>query len=156
MPLRDVIESAFSGVQYPGDESLLDDCVCEEAQAVAQYFRGRPWQGHAVHSIRFLHALGWLGDSAFHYYLPAHLIAAADEPGEADVLLQDLHSAFVPPRRHRGTSYDRFVRRISRLSHAQQEAVVRVFEHLRGLGYFTEEDVAAIVQTFSSHANAAS
>jgi hypothetical protein len=151
MALRDIIESAFSGVPYPGDDNLLDSCVCEEAEAAAQFFRGRSWQGHSVHCIRMLRPLGWFSDAAFHYYLPAYLIAAAEEPTEADVLLDDLRSAFTPPRRHHGPFYDAFVRRVSRLSHAQREAVVKVFEHLASLGYFSGDDVTAVVRCFGSH-----
>ena len=80
MSLKQTIESVFTDVPYPGDGNITR-CPyhCAECLAVAKFFKGRSWQGNTVEELREHHtALALFTPEAFHYFLPAFMLASID------------------------------------------------------------------------------
>src|SRR6266436_2057798 len=81
---KGVIREAFARVQYPGDWCLRGSNEGEEPFLLEEEFRGKTdW--HALDGgfldqapAGFGTALCFFSDEAFHFYLPAYLIADMD------------------------------------------------------------------------------
>jgi hypothetical protein len=79
------IRSAFASVEYPGDWCLRDSNEGEEPFLVEKAFKGKTdWTALDAAFIDqapdgFGTALSFFSDEAFHFYLPAYLIAHIDE-----------------------------------------------------------------------------
>src|SRR6186997_1072096 len=56
MPLRQIIKAAFATVPYPGDHNITR-CPyhCKPCQEIADYFKGKGWEGHSVDDLRDHH-----------------------------------------------------------------------------------------------------
>jgi Family of unknown function (DUF6714) len=75
------IAAAFGGVEYPGDWCLRGSSEGDEPYLVEREFRGKTdrnaldpaWLDRAPDG--FASALSFFSDEAFHFYLPAYLIA---------------------------------------------------------------------------------
>lgn len=92
MPDREAIVAqiakAFAAVEYPGDWCLRGSNECDEPYLVEQEFKGKTdWRTLEPMFIDqapagFASALSFFSDEAFHFYLPAYLIA--DLRGQLD------------------------------------------------------------------------
>jgi hypothetical protein len=78
---KDIIERSFAQVPRPSDEDLVESPGHEELEDT-EPFRGKAWDeiGHPT-LLRHQYALFWFTPEAFHYFLPAFLCAALDNPG---------------------------------------------------------------------------
>ena len=83
--VKEQICKAFASVEYPGDWCLVDSQEGDEPLLLEEEFKGKnDWrQLDAVFIDRapdgFGTALSFLSDEAFHFYLPAYLIADLDD-----------------------------------------------------------------------------
>lgn len=83
--VKTAIRSAFSKVEYPGDWCLRGSDEGDEPYLLEAEFRGKTdWTELAPDFMDqapngFGSALSFFSDEAFHFYLPAYLIADIDE-----------------------------------------------------------------------------
>jgi len=75
------ITSAFATVEYPGDESLIGSNQGDEPFLLEEEFKGKTdWQALNPTFLDqapggFASALSFFSNEAFHFYLPAYLVA---------------------------------------------------------------------------------
>ena len=77
------IEAAWAAVPYPGDAQIVaPDCLDDEG--IRDYFRVTSWRGHTVDELRAHSAAlsAFFTPAAWHYWLPAYLLAAVEPPRE--------------------------------------------------------------------------
>lgn len=82
--LKAQIEDAFSAVEFPGDWCLIDSREGSEPALLEQEFKGK--NDRQALSPEFIDqapdgfgtALSFFSDEAFHFYLPAYLVADLD------------------------------------------------------------------------------
>ena len=80
MSLKETIKAAFAGVPYPGDNNITR-CPyhCKPCQEISDYFKQKGWEGHSVEDLRDHHtALSLFTPEAFHYFLPAFMLASLE------------------------------------------------------------------------------
>jgi hypothetical protein len=96
--LIEKIKIAFASVEYPGDRDITDSTYGEEPEALKREFSGKKdWR---LIDSKFLDQApeGWLtalcffSDRAFHFYLPAYLIA--DIRGELIEVCPEFHLCY--------------------------------------------------------------
>ena len=88
MALKELIQEAFASVEYPGDENITR-CPynCSECRRIAEYFKGKAWTDQAGEELRQYHvALSLFTPEAFHYFLPAFMLASIDSYERGDVM----------------------------------------------------------------------
>ena len=70
------IEEAFAGVAAPAADRIVDSRMGDEPAEYGMEFRGTDWRRLHPEFLSYHYAsLSFFTDRAFHYYLPAHLIA---------------------------------------------------------------------------------
>jgi hypothetical protein len=92
------IKMAFASVEYPGDRDITDSTYGEEPEALKREFiKKKDWRGldsefldQAPEGWRT--ALSFFSDRAFHFYLPAYLIA--DIRGELTEVCPEFHLCY--------------------------------------------------------------
>src|SRR5881392_3931678 len=83
--LRQEIRDAFARVEYPGDWCLIGSLEGSEPALLAKEFKGKTdWRTLEASFIDqapggFGSALSFFSDEAFHFYLPAYLLADLGE-----------------------------------------------------------------------------
>lgn len=81
------IESAWQGVPYPGDDKIFTPDSYDD-EDIINYFSGTTWRGHDAASLRaHSSAFTFFTPEAFHYWLPAFMVAAMQNPQAADVVV---------------------------------------------------------------------
>ena len=81
------IEEAWADVPYPGDENIFTPDSYDD-EDIVNYFHSTTWRGHDPVALRaHSSAFTFFTPVAFHYWLPAFMIAAIENPDEADVIL---------------------------------------------------------------------
>ena len=81
------IQDAWRDVAYPGDDKIFRRDSYDD-EDIANYFGGTTWQGHDPVKLRaHSSAFTFFTPEAFHYWLPAFLTAAIENPEEADVIV---------------------------------------------------------------------
>jgi hypothetical protein len=96
------IEDAFAVGVYPGDEHLVDlyhdGSFCEECAAVAGLFRSKDWRVMTKDALaQNRDSLMVLLPAAYHYYLPAYLMAALKHWNDFDTFKSSVVSSLTPP-----------------------------------------------------------
>lgn len=82
-----MIEDAWRDVPYPGDEKIFTPESYDD-EDIVKYFGGTTWRDHTPARLRaHSSAFTFFTPEAFHYWLPAFMIAAVNDPGEADVVV---------------------------------------------------------------------
>jgi hypothetical protein len=82
--VKSQIRSAFAQVEYPGDWCLKNSSEGTEPLLLEQEFKGKTqWETIAPEFLDrapggYASALSFFSDEAFHFYLPAYLIADLD------------------------------------------------------------------------------
>jgi hypothetical protein len=114
------IEDAFKEVPYPGDSHIVGH-ECTECWETQQRFRRKHWNELSVDKL-FGHsgALALLTPEAFQFYLPAYLIACANDPRGADFILNEVLCMFASPEHSRLIEYHNA--RIESLTESQKDA----------------------------------
>jgi hypothetical protein len=83
-----VIEDAWREVPYPGDDKIFRPDSYDD-EDIVKYFAGTTWRGHSPVDLRcHSSAFTFFAPQAFHYWLPAFIIAAVQNPAEADVICE--------------------------------------------------------------------
>jgi hypothetical protein len=81
------IEEAWRDALYPGDDNIFTPDSYDD-EDIVNYFRGTTWRGHDPVKLRaHSSAFTFFTPEAFHYWLPAFIIAAVKDPEEADVIV---------------------------------------------------------------------
>jgi hypothetical protein len=90
--LRRIMVKSFASAEVP---HLISD-LHSEREEVASALRGTPWQSVDLayldyHGILYGHGLPYvLTPAALHYYLPALMLACAENPRKADLLVDEM------------------------------------------------------------------
>lgn len=97
-----LIENAWNGVVHPGDEKIFKPDACND-EAILRHFRSTNWHGHDPARLRaYSSAFTFFTPEAFHYWLPAFMVAAIQHPEEADVICDyipwSVHDKLAPER----------------------------------------------------------
>ena len=80
------IEIAWRDVPYPGDDNIFTPDSYDD-EDIVNYFGGTTWRGHDPAKLRaHSSAFTFFTPEAFHYWLPAFMIAEIENPAEADVI----------------------------------------------------------------------
>jgi hypothetical protein len=83
-----LIEDAWCMVPYPGNDKIFTADSYDDEDIVS-YFGQTTWRGHSPANLRaHSSAFAFFTSEAFHYWLPAFMIAAIESPEEADVILE--------------------------------------------------------------------
>ena len=110
-----LIEDAWRETPYPGDNRIVPP-ASHDFDGIEDYFRGTSWHGHSPVNLRcHSAAFSYFTPHAFHYWLPAFMIAAIQNPAEADVICK-----YIP--RSLNNSYS--LERLSLFSPEQKRSVV--------------------------------
>jgi hypothetical protein len=97
-----MIEDAWRDVPYPGDEKIFTPDSYDDEDIVS-YFGRTTWRDHAPAKLRaHSSAFTFFTPEAFHYWLPAFVIAAIQDPDEADVVVDripgSVSDSYAPER----------------------------------------------------------
>lgn len=132
LPLPESITRAFSARARPDDRDLVAADVDQrpgrnpESLALAQAFRGLPWQTVNADMVRtFKDALPLFTPAAFAYYLPAYMLACLKAPDEVDTAFDGVIFNLTPPRTRRGWKWVFFQDRSTRFDAAEVSAITR-------------------------------
>lgn len=134
------IQWAWADVTYPGDENIfVPDSYDDEG--ITEYFSGTTWKGHNTAELRaYQTALSsFFTPTAYHYWLPAYLIAAVEDPDELSQGVDSLIRSFIPPN-DSATFIAEHRERMRLLTKEQKLAIVGVLEFL-SWKYGTENDI---------------
>lgn len=125
---------AWSDVKAPPS-----DCItvhrCDECDEIAQFFDAKRWQDLTdVEQLRYNEAaLTLFTPDAFHYYLPAFMLATLHDPAEADVIPDGIRSNIKRER-------------VGSFNPAQRDAVLRFLRALPMLQIADVEDVEKAIR----------
>jgi len=97
-----LIEDAWREVPYPGDDKIFTPDSYDD-EDIVNYFAGTTWRGHSPVDLRcHSSAFTFFTPQAFHYWLPAFMIAAIQNPAEADVICdfipRSVYNDYAPQR----------------------------------------------------------
>ena len=122
MSLKQTIEAAFADVPYPGDHNITR-CPynCSECRRIAAYFKGKPGKGCTTEELKDYHvALSLFTPEAFHFFLPAFMLASMDVYEKGDVIPDAIRFHFESSQEMQG----HFAVRMSKFSTAQRHAII--------------------------------
>ena len=87
MTTRELIETAFGDVPYPGDDNIADHEPCPECDDVRAFFRGKSWRDLKFPELHdFSESLPLFTSQAFFYFLPGYMVACLDHWDQADMV----------------------------------------------------------------------
>ncbi len=116
----------------PGDANITR-CPyhCSECARIAKFFKGRSSGGLTVEELCAQHvALSLFTPDAFHYYLPAFMLASLDGYQKGDVIPDAIRFHFECS--HEMKSH--FAVRLSRFSPEQRDAIIDYLVFMEGKG----------------------
>jgi hypothetical protein len=160
LALRDAIVDAFSDATYPGDDCITvynpDARECDET---FQLLRGKNWQECPVDEfLRGDTPIPDLTPEAFHYYIPAFLMASVSDCDFAGDVCGAL-CFFLSPSSARCTEgelylqYDHtevYMRRMRLFTRQQLDVMIRVFEEYVARGWESEDSAAQTIEFLGS------
>ncbi len=150
MSLKQTIQKAFADVSYPGDDNITHcPYKCAECRRIAEYFKGRDWQGQSVDELRKHHvALSLFTPEAFHYFLPAFMLVSLDSYEKGDVIPDAIRFHFEYAHECQG----HFAVRMSKLSPPQRKAIIDYLVHMEGKGAGSSEHAIGMLSEESAYA----
>ena len=125
------VERAFSDVQYPGDDSIVERPSDWEASGIRSDFLRKHWRD--VIEPEFLRAHNlfcFFSAKGLQFYLPAYLIGLVRFPEEGVHWSSEVLHARYPPTSHGIDSVRRWDLHMRALSASQKHAVRLVLEYL--------------------------
>ncbi len=143
MSLQERIKTAFAEVLYPGDNNITR-CPyrCRPCQEIADYFKGKTWEGHGVEDLRDHHtALSLLTPEAFHYFLPAFMLASLESYDKTDILPDSIRFHFEFNLDHR----DHFLVRLTKFSEEQRKVITEFLRYMETKGAGSSEDAISLL-----------
>ncbi|GHD57041.1 DUF6714 family protein [Jeongeupia chitinilytica] len=125
------IENAWRGIPRPEKAHIS---VQSNDDGVADYFAGTRWQGHSVDQLRRQESALciFFTPAAYHYWLPAYLIAALDDPVGLDVVTDHLIGS-LSPHPLKNSLGAKTAARLALLTKEQLAIVICVFEHIESV-----------------------
>ena len=91
--VEEKIRNAFSGAEIPRGKLCVDTYDYEGAH---EHFTGTSWEEHDVVSLReYESSMCFFTPEAFHYYLPAFMLAEIKDPETADVISENIAHHFI-------------------------------------------------------------
>lgn len=148
MSLKETIKAAFAPVPYPGDTNITR-CPyhCKPCEEIADYFKGKGWEGHSVEDLRDHHtALSLFTPEAFHYFLPAFMLASVESYDNTDILPDSIRFHFEFSLEHR----DHFLVRLTKFSDEQRKVIVEFLRFMESKGAGSSEDAISLLQESKS------
>jgi hypothetical protein len=142
MGLAERIEAAFESVPPPPTDRVVTPTYDDEG--VTGFFKGKHWRDVSIDELRTHHvALSFFSPEAFHYYVPAFMLAELRDPIAAGQIGPSLLFHFSRPEE---PSWEPELRQRLALLTAEQKAVVADFVRDRGrvCGY-TDPEIEEIV-----------
>ena len=131
------IRSAFSDVEYPGDDGIVPDHVGwdPDVDEVGEAFAGKRWQDVTSEDIASQRdGLCFMTPEAFRFYLPAYLLACILDYDEADTAFGCAIMLLTEPRpgdrRYRAWSEAWFQKRVEAMTADQRLAIRRFLEYV--------------------------
>lgn len=119
-------QAAFAENQYPGDQNLVEEPEYWEAINLSEQFKGKDWRTVPLEVLnRYRFNLSLFTPEAFHYYLPALILASVLFRLEVDTLPDNLIYNLTLPEDD-GLDMDRFLR-IAKSFNTSQKEVIREF-----------------------------
>jgi hypothetical protein len=143
MSLQERIKAAFADVEYPGDNNIIH-CPyhCRPCREIANYFKGKTWEGHSVQNLRDHHtALSLFTPEAFHYFLPAFMLASIESYDQVYVLPDSIRFHFEFNLEHR----DHFLVRVTKFSDEQRKVIIDFLRYMETKGAGSSEDAIALL-----------
>lgn len=130
--LKEKITEAFRHVPYPGDDHLITNQspFWHEQQELGQMLRGRPWTSLRLVDVHNTSAT-MLTPEAFHYYIPAYMLAVIDDYEDADVLPEYTFGWLDPVDTKIHPTDEWFARFFSLLGAEQRAAIGEYMRFLR-------------------------
>lgn len=122
MSLKQTIETAFADVPYPGDNNITR-CPynCSECRRIALHFKGKPARGYTTEELKDYHvALSLFTPEAFHFFLPAFMLASMDKYEKGDVIPDSIRFHFEYSQEMQG----HFAVRMSKFTTAQRHTII--------------------------------
>jgi uncharacterized protein DUF6714 len=120
--VRQKIERAFGDVPRPSDDRICGT-YGDEARDDTEPYKGRDWRDLERDLLGYYHyALTWFTPEAFHYYLPAFLVAGLEDPDAIYVV-----SVLQMLRPNEDPSLDPFSRDRWQLLNDEQIAAVQLW-----------------------------
>lgn len=144
MPLKEAIKSAFAAVEYPGDKNITH-CPyhCRPCEEITEYFKGKTWEGHSVDDLRDHHtALSLFTPDAFHFFLPAFMLASLESYDNTDILPDSIRFNFEFSLDHR----DHFLVRLTNFSEEQRRVIIEFLRYMESRGAGSSEDAIDLLK----------
>lgn len=144
MSLKETIKHAFADVEYPGDNNITR-CPyhCGPCQEIADYFKGKTCEGHSVEDLRDHHtALSLFTPEAFHFFLPAFMLASIESYNNTDILPDSIRFHFDFNLEHR----DHFLVRLTNFSQEQREVIIEYLRFMEAKGAGSSEDAIGLLK----------
>ena len=119
------IAKAWANVPYPGDQNIFTPHSYDD-EHITEYFSRTTWKGHTIAGLRSrCSAISvFFTPKAYHYWLPAYLIAAVEDPME---LSQGVYSLVASVTPGKGSDLEE---KMALLTNEQKMAVIKVLEYL--------------------------
>ena len=153
--LKEAIVAAFIGVAYPGDDRLtVYFAAGRDYDETFQLLRGKSWEELPV--TEFITGdtpIPDLSPEAFHYYMPALLLASIDESVDRSSDVASSLIFYLSPSNAKQTEgefpYDyteTYNRRMALFSEGQRAVMIRVLEDYLARGWANQERIAETVE----------
>ena len=124
------IKKAWEHVPYPGNENIFTPDSYDD-EDITEYFFGTTWEGHSVVQLR-VHCSAistFFSPKAYHYWLPAYLIASIEDPDELSQGVDRLIGSFTPEIDASRFSMDQR-ERFALLTNEQKLCIILVIEFI--------------------------
>src|ERR1700704_1977985 len=143
MSLKQAIEEAFAGVDYPGDGNITR-CPynCTECTRVALYFKGKGQAGHNEEDLRAFHvALSLFTPEAFQYFLPSFMVMSLNSYEKGAIIPDAIRFHFEFTHEMQG----HFSVRLSKFSSSQRKAIIDCLVTMESKGAGSSEHAIGIL-----------
>ena len=122
------ISRAWKDVPYPGVENIFTP-DSYDGEGITDYFKDTTWQGHKPEILRAHDSAisTFFTKEAYHYWLPAFLIAAVEDPDELSQGVDALVESFIPDD---SWSKEEYLSRMAMLTNEQKRVIINVIEYL--------------------------
>jgi hypothetical protein len=137
MALKQTIETAFANVPYPGDDNITRCSYhCAECRRIAEFFKSKTWSDLTLEDLRAHHvALSLFTPEAFHYFLPAFMLASMVSYEKGDVIPDAIRFHFEYSAEMQG----HFAVRMSQFSMEQRYAIIDYLDLMERQGAGSSE-----------------
>ena len=158
--LRESIEAAFLGVTHPGDDELtVYNAEGRDYDETFQLLKDTDWTELPITEfMRGDTPFPDLAPKAFHYFMPAFLIASLDDSLEVDV--SDSLVFHLSPENARQTdgefpydNTDEYNDRIALFDSAQRRVIIEVLNEFVRREWFETDEIAKIIERLEPQPN---